>query len=72
MIIHKSTSGPLRERFDKDNIEKIIKESGKIGIFTYFNNLKKEGFIDKFSYAHGTNIWIKFTSKSTGKGKIRI
>ncbi len=71
MIIDYSSCGPLRERFEQDNIESIL-ESGETGINNYFNRLKQEGLIDKFEYNLANYIWIGFESKTTGFGEIII
>ena len=72
MLIEESTAGPLRKRFEQDDIENILNDSGDEGLFKYFNNLKKEGFLTNFTFAWGTGKWITFESNSTGGGKIRI
>ena len=71
MIIDYSESGPLRQRFEKDNIESIL-ESGDLAINNYFDGLKQEGMLLKFENAYTSKKWITWESPSTGFGRLLI
>ena len=72
MNIDYSSCGPLRKRFEQDNIEKILTENEETGLKNYFDGLKEDGLIERYTYMWAYKKWVEFESRTTGKGMLII